>query len=77
MKFYTTSNKKTIKLEKDKLNSLDKAILEGCEEGLNIVRILKCGKPYIGGLGSKKFATTDVILASIDKLLKLKILERR
>ena len=76
MKYLTVGDKKALKAAQDKLTELDKVILEKCREGLNIVRVLKAGKPYTSR-GSKQFATTDEILASVDRLLKLKLLERR
>ena len=77
MKYYTVSNRGKMKEAKDKLNSLDRAILAKCEVGMNIVRVLKAGKPFINKFGNKEFATTNEILASVSKLEKLGVLERR
>jgi len=76
-KFYAAKDKKAMKAAKDKLTALDMAILAKCERGMNIVRVLKAGKPYINKYGRKEFATTDEILATVKKLEKLGVLERR
>lgn len=76
-KFHTVKDKKAMKEAKDKLTMLDLAILTKCEISMNIVRVLKAGKPYINKYGRKEFATTDEILAAVKKLEKLGVLERR
>jgi len=76
VRFYTTRDKRLLKCSRGKLSVLDEAVLQGCAGGLSIVRILKVGKPYLDR-GSRQFATTDEVLASVDRLLRLKILERR
>lgn len=78
MKYYTTKDKKEIKKAREQLNFLDMAILEKCDVpyGMNILRVLKAGKPYYRG-GSRVFATTNSILNSVEKLLKLELLSRR
>lgn len=77
MKYYTTDNGKLLRSKKDELTSLDRAILEKCKIGMNIVRVLKAGKPYYNQRGERRFATTDEILAAVSKLQGLKLLERR
>jgi len=77
VKYYSVEDKKAIKEARDKLTALDIAILSGCRVGLNIVRVLKLGKPYTNSYGSKEFATTNQVLASVDKLLRAKVLIRR
>lgn len=59
------------------LSSLDKSILESCKSGLNIVRVLKVGKPYVNSYGRKQFATTSEILSAVERLVKGGLLERR
>lgn len=76
MKYRTVSSRKALKAAQEKLNALDGAVLRGCVVSLNIIRVLKLGKPYVER-GSRQFATTDEILASVDKLLRLGVLERR
>ena len=83
MKYYVVKLGRRQRKEQEKflasLNSLDKAILGGCgsEGGLNILRIIKCGKPYSNKFGGKEFASTDQVLVSLDKLLKGGLIERR
>ena len=77
MKYYTTTDKKALKAAKDKLTSLDRAILEKCEIGMNILRVLKAGKPFVDQLGKHEFASTNEILEEVSKLQKLRLLERR
>lgn len=75
MKYYYVKDKKVLKTAS--LTLLDKAILEKCKEaGMNVTRLIKAGKPYCIGT-SKCFATTDEVLASLEKLQKLGLLERR
>jgi len=75
MKYYVINDKKQLK--KASLTLLDKAILEKCKIGpMNITRLIKAGKPYSLG-SSKGFASTDEVLASLEKLQKLGLLERR
>ena len=77
MKYYVVNDKKKLKETKDKLNALDRAILDKCDRiGMNIIRVIKAGKPYVDR-GSRQFATTDEVLSSVRKLQKLGILERR
>lgn len=76
MRYYAVRDRK--KLKEAKLTALDKTILDRCGDiGLNIVRILKAGKPYISQSGGKEFATTTDIVAAVRKLQKLELLERR
>lgn len=78
MKYYVVSDRKKRKEAKDKLNSLDRAILTKCGSiGMNIIRVIKAGKPFVNKFGGKEFATTDEVLASVSKLEKLGVLERR
>ena len=77
MSYIATGGKKELKETKDKLNSLDRAVLAKCRYSMNLTRVIKAGKPYWNSNGRRLFATTDGVLASIDKLIKLKLLERR
>lgn len=76
MRFCTTGDRKALRAAKGRLSALDEAVLRGCCTSLNIVRVLKLGKPYVER-GSRQFATTSEIMASVDKLLRLGVLERR
>lgn len=77
MRYFTVNDKKRLKEVKGKLNALDRAILTKCDGiGMNILRVIKAGKPYVDR-GSKQFATTDDILRAVSKLQKLGLLERR
>ena len=73
VKYHTANDKKKIREASSKLNALDRAILEKCKEPMNVIRVLKAGKPYYDN-GSRSFATTDEVLRAIRKLLKLGIL---
>lgn len=73
MKYYTVDDKRKIREASSKLSALDRAILEKCKEPMNVIRVLKAGKPYYDN-GSRSFATTDEVLRAIRKLLKLGIL---
>lgn len=77
MKYYTTDDRKLIRSKQSELTSLDRAILDKCKVGMNIVRVIKAGKPYRTGSGERRSATTDDILASVSKLQGLKLLVRR
>lgn len=77
MKYYTMHDRKAMKAAQEKLTSLDRAILEKCEIGMNIIRCIKAGKPFINKGGSKEFATTDEVLRSVERLQKLELLEKR
>ena len=79
MRYFTANDRKKSKETKGSLTSLDKAVLNKCGggEGVNIVRVLKAGKPFVNDRGRKQFATTDDILASVRKLEKLELLSRR
>ena len=79
MRFYTLYNRKKFKSLKDKLTSLDRVILEKCNDssGINIIRLLKAGKPYTNKFGKRQFATTDEVMASVNKLQRLGVLEGR
>jgi hypothetical protein len=68
-------DKKVRKEVEPELTSLDKAILEKCQEPINIVRVIKAGKPYIDKFGRKRFANNQQVFDSIKKLVKLKLLE--
>lgn len=71
MKYYLVNDKKILKTAS--LTLLDKAILEKCKQGaMNVTRLIKAGKPY-----NRNFATTEEVLASLEKLQKLGLLERR
>ena len=75
MKYYYIKDKKALK--EAKLVPLDKVILEKCkDDGMNISRLLKAGKPYTIG-SSKYFATTQDVISSVNKLQRLGLLERR
>jgi len=75
MKYYYIKDKKVLK--DAKLTLLDKTLLEKCKEcGISVIRLIKAGKPYHIG-SSKCFATTDEVLASLEKLQRLGLLERR
>lgn len=75
MKYYLIGSKREIK--KASLTYLDKAILEKCQKGsMNSTRLIKAGKPYSIG-SSKVFASTEEVLASLEKLQRLGLLERR
>ena len=76
MKYYTVGSRKKTNEASGKLSALDWAILEKCKEPMNVVRVLKAGKPYYDR-GSRSFATTDEILGAIRKLLKLGLLTER
>lgn len=73
----TKYNKDKLKEARLQLKSLDRVLLEKCEFGMNIVRLIKAGKPYTNLRGERRFATTDEVLASVDKLEKLGLVERR
>ena len=75
MKYYFTGDKGVLK--KAQLTHLDRAILEKCKQGsMNITRLIRAGKPYLIG-SSKAFATTEEVVASLERLQKLGLLERR
>ena len=76
MKYCAAGNRRALRAVDGKLNALDRAVLKGCSDSLNIIRIIKLGKPYVER-GSRQFATTSEIMASVDKLLRLGVLERR
>jgi len=73
MKYCTVNDKKKIRKASGELSALDRAILEKCKEPMNVIRVIKAGKPYYDN-GSRNFATTDEVLEAIRKLLKLGIL---
>lgn len=79
MRYYATNDRRKSKEARDKLTSLDKAILSKCSggEGVNVIRVLKAGKPFINDRGRKQFATTDDILASVRKLQRFGLLVGR
>lgn len=56
------------------LTSLDKAVLRSCKEPLRIQQILHLCKPYVDKWGTRKFATTEEIVHSVKKLVKLELL---
>lgn len=77
-KYFAAHDKKKLKEHKDKISSLGRALLAKCDRlDMNIVRMLKAGKPYINKFGRRQFATTDEILAEIKKLEGFGVLERR
>jgi len=76
VRYLAVSNRRALRAAQEKLSALDRAVLTGCAVGLNIVRVIKLGKPYYDR-GSRQFATTNEVLASVDKLLRLKVLEGR
>lgn len=77
MKFTAIQDKRKLKELDTKLTMLDRAILKKCEVPMNIVRIIKAAKPYKSKSGYNKFATTEQVLAVVDKLIKLGLLEGR
>ena len=57
------------------LTSIDKAILKGCvDEAKRIQQILHICKPYYDKFGTRKFATTEQVVSSVKKLVKLELL---
>jgi len=76
VKYFTLNDKRKFREAKDKLTSLDRAVLSRCNEdgGVNVIRVLKAGKPFVNDMGRKQFATTGDILASVRKLQRLGIL---
>ena len=70
--------RRLLKRDDDKtkdLSWLDKTILKGCKENaLRIQQILHICKPYVNQWGTRRFATTDEVVASVRKLVKLELL---
>ena len=57
------------------LNSIDKTILRGCkDEALRIQQLLHLCKPYHDQWGTRKFASTEEVVHSVKKLVKLELL---
>ena len=79
MRYYATNDRRKSEEARDKLTSLDKAVLNKCNggEGVNVIRVLKAGKPFTNDMGRKQFATTGDVLASIRKLQRFGLLVGR
>ena len=77
MSYIATENRKKLREVSNELGSLDRAILAKCKFRMNITRVIKAGKPFFNSSGDRMFATTDEVLASVEKLIKLGLLERR
>lgn len=80
MKYFALKPKLTREQKKElsgKLTALDRTILRKAGNGEDIVGLISSAKPYVNEFGTKEFATTDEVLASVKKLIKLGLLGKK
>ena len=61
------------------LNALDTALYKKAKElkGVDYWSLVNAGKPFINKFGAKEFATSELIKKSVNKLVKVGLLEVR
>ena len=78
MKYYRS--KGVIPKDKEsEITALDRAILQRTSRnsGSDVFSVISCGKPFMNKFGTKEFASRDIILKHISKLVKMGLVERR
>ena len=80
MRYYAVKlDKKKNKEAIEQITALDRAVLQRAKRvrGSDIMSLIGAGKPYMDQYGTKTWASTPKVLASVKKLVRIGALEER